>query len=579
MLGDQATKQKNSFKTLRKRRKTVTFSEPTYVDYSEIEYSSEEEDIEELFGSRNGQREQAQAEEITEEAAKVEPLRTSNNVTNVKDAQQVQESAEGTTKPVAASAKGDGDGSDNDEDETSSVEEIVHERAEGHGRSRNGTVRNTDSFFNDEETKKISLTPNLLRDDTAPRPSTDSAGKESNKGRTSLENKMERELVPDKDKKKSKDKKPSAIRNFFSRKDKKKADDDDESFGKRSMDTMDSSRDGDEPAEDPASPPDRPSRTPSKLQKHQPRPEPSASNKAAAQRSTAELSSFLNETRNDVSSVPPASMRLVDPETQESREVPSGQQPPPPAGEQQNRSASADTHRNDKSGLNKIMPRRSASTGAEAKPQKTVKAKTRMELDESDISELEEDEAENVQSSTLQGQEQSSAKQDAGTVTPQETKPAAERAAESSAQVSPSNASNPPALVPDTSSAEGRSPEASPSPELMQAKDGDSTSGNRREQWDDGKLRAFFDQGEHIRDLLAVVYDKSDVPEVDTDHPYAGNLFREQNAKLAEITTVSTCQTRPRNISTKPLTRFSLQQLDNLLGDWLARKQRLRGTL
>jgi hypothetical protein len=35
------------------------------------------------------------------------------------------------------------------------------------GRSRNGVVRNTDSFFKDDtvETKKISLTPNLLRDD------------------------------------------------------------------------------------------------------------------------------------------------------------------------------------------------------------------------------------------------------------------------------------------------------------------------------------------------------------------------------------------------------------------------------
>lgn len=542
MLGDQATKQKNTFKTLRKRRKTVAFSEPTYVDYSEIEYSSDEEDIEELFGTQNGQREQAQADEITEETAKVEPLRTSNNATNGQETQRGQESAEATIKPVAASAKADGEVSDKDEDETSSVEEIVHERAEGPSKSRNGTVRHTDSFFNDEETKKISLTPNLLRDDSAPRPSTDSAGKESSKGRSSLESKMDRELVPDKDKKKSKDKKPNAIRNFFSRKDKKKADDDDESFGKRSMDIMDSSREGEEPAEDPASPPDRSSRNPSKLQKQQPRSEPSPSNKAAAQRSTAELSSFLNEDRNDVSSVPPASMRLVDPETQESREVPSGQQPPaePAVGEPQNRSASANTDRNDKSGLNKIMPRRSASTGADAKPQKTVKAKTRMELDESDISELEEDEAENVQSQPLEGREQSSTRQDGGTVTPQEPQPATGRATESSAQVSPSNVSNPPALVPDTSSAEARSPEPSPSPELMQAKDGDSAPGNRREQWDDGKLRDFFDQGEHIRDLLAVVYDKSDVPDVDSDHPYAGNLFREQNAKLAEITTVST---------------------------------------
>lgn len=36
-------------------------------------------------------------------------------------------------------------------------------------RSRNGTVRNTDSFFKDDtaEPKKISLTPNLLRDESS----------------------------------------------------------------------------------------------------------------------------------------------------------------------------------------------------------------------------------------------------------------------------------------------------------------------------------------------------------------------------------------------------------------------------
>ena len=35
-------------------------------------------------------------------------------------------------------------------------------------RSRKGTVRNTDSFFKDEsvETRKINLTPSLLRDDS-----------------------------------------------------------------------------------------------------------------------------------------------------------------------------------------------------------------------------------------------------------------------------------------------------------------------------------------------------------------------------------------------------------------------------
>jgi hypothetical protein len=37
------------------------------------------------------------------------------------------------------------------------------------GKSRRGTLRNTDSFFKDDsvETRKITLTPNLLRDDSS----------------------------------------------------------------------------------------------------------------------------------------------------------------------------------------------------------------------------------------------------------------------------------------------------------------------------------------------------------------------------------------------------------------------------
>jgi hypothetical protein len=103
----------------------------------------------------------------------------------------------------------------------------------------------------------------------------------------------------------------------------------------------------------------------------------------------------------------------------------------------------------------------------------------------------------------------------------------------------------------DTSSQEDRSsPVSSPSPEPADA-DGSrmhrnqdsmatsTTSATTTSTWNDANLRAFFDSGSDIRDLLAVVYDKTDVPPAGPDHPVAGPLFREQNAKLAEITTVS----------------------------------------
>jgi len=145
----------------------------------------------------------------------------------------------------------------------------------------------------------------------------------------------------------------------------------------------------------------------------------------------------------------------------------------------------------------------------------------------------------------------------------------AERLSESPVHVSPVRAGNPPPLMIDTSSQEEdrSSPRSSPSPELIDHDDGES-HGNKdsittssstatSSTWNDVNLRAFFDSGSEIRDLLVVVYDKTDVEPVGPDHPVAGNLFKEQHSKLAEITT----------------------QLDNMLGDWLARKQRLRGTV
>lgn len=540
MLGDQAVKPKTSFKGIRRKRKTVVFTEPTYVDYSDFDYSTDEEDIEELFGTQpQSAREQAaqatQAEAQDAEDAKVEPLRT-------KDANEDQDGKANGTERVAKEglAKDESGRLERDDDDTSSVDEIIDETT-GVSRSKNGTVRNTDSFFNDEETKKITLTPNLLRDDNAggARPSTDSAGKDSVKGRSSLE-KMERELVSDKDRKKSKDKKPSAIRSFFSRKDKKKSEDDDESFGKRSMDLMDP-----EDREETGSP-DKSQR--GRLQKHQPRNELAGrKSAAAAQNSTVELSSYLNETRtNNVSSVPPASMRIVDPETQEARNVPSNQQQQSPESGP-SRTASSASQKT--SAFSKILHSRTPSNGGEPKPQKTVKAKTRMDLSASDSEDIEEEEPMSQEPTAQTNGTASPASKDR-TVTPQ----IGSRQGDSP-QTSPGNASNPPALVPDTSSAEDRSPDASPSPELMQSKSGSAAS-SRKDVWDDIKLRAFFDESDHIRDLLAVVYDKSDVEPVSADHPAMGGLFREQNAKLAEITT----------------------QLDNLLGDWIARKQRLRGT-
>ncbi|UNI17243.1 protein phosphatase regulator, variant 3 [Purpureocillium takamizusanense] len=577
MLGDQAQKQKNSFKSIRRRRKTVTFADPTYVDYSDFDYSTDEEDIEELFGphptaaaqqkERQKQDQQQSSQHVStedevEESARVEPLKT-----------------RATKEDTTADPVKEEPGSQN---ETRDSDEVV-EKLEGPSRSRNGTVRNTDSFFKDEtvETKKITLTPNLLRDDNTPRESSESATRDG-KSRSSLD-KLDKELVSDKDRKKAgkdkdkkdKDKKPSAIRSFFSRKDKKKtSEEDDESFGKRSMDIISESRDSDDrTAEELVS--DKSAavqKASGKLQKAAPTAKPPSSNTGPK---SVELSSYLAEGRtNDVSNVPPTSMRIVDPESQTTQETTTGNQQ---GGGEVTRERSSSNAAQQV--MAKILPTRTASTTSDAKPQKTVKAKTRMELEASDSSEVEDAPTERSQpgapDSAQRDEKQirdkptrpqlpgaypdsyqtTSTLASDSTVTPQQ----AQQTFSDEPYTSPSNSSAPPALVVDTSSPEAGSPEASPSPAQSHPSNGNQKdgSGNREPTWDDNKLRAFFDETDHIRDLLAVVYDKSDVEPVSSDHPAIGGLFREQNAKLAEITT----------------------QLDNMLGDWLARKQRLRGTI
>lgn len=88
--------------------------------------------------------------------------------------------------------------------------------------TKNGNVRNTDSFFKDDsvETRKITLTPNLLRDDSSGSTTRSSEGKDRAPSLDSLE-KASISSKESKDDKKKKEKKPGMIRSLFGRKDKK----------------------------------------------------------------------------------------------------------------------------------------------------------------------------------------------------------------------------------------------------------------------------------------------------------------------------------------------------------------------
>ncbi|KAL7789112.1 hypothetical protein V8C37DRAFT_217645 [Trichoderma ceciliae] len=546
MLTDQqpGQKSKSGFSINIKKKATVAFAEPTIYDYSDHDYSTEEEDLDEMLESTQRKKQQTTSDDdddAADDTARVEPLKT--------------KSSKGTKQSEPAK-----DESSDDDDLRGSLD-IVEKP--GPSVSRNGNIRNTDSFFKDEtaETKKITLTPNLLRDD-APRESTDSV--QSSKPRTSLD-KLEKELMSDKDRKRNKekdkrekDKKSGGLRGFFSRKDKKRSPDDDGPDGEP--------RESEERQSDEHSSPEK-IRQPAKLHKPQARVEPTVNDKAP--QSTVELASYLAESRiNDVSNVPPPSMRIVNPETNETQEVPSHQ---PPRGRPSLEQPLSPTARR---GEMATSPRTAAAQ----------RALNHLDLSDSDDSDdgdaildrMPRPKASAPEATTNAGQDEAedpiipgsfpeSHPPSTGDKTPASQQTPAGSGARPPAQASPASpivSSDPPALMVDTSSPEDRSPSVSPSPELTQpvedrSKSSSSSTGSKRQTWDDLKLRAFFDEPEHIRDLLVVVYDKTDVVPASSDHPVVGGLFREQNAKLAEITT----------------------QLDNMLGDWLARKQRTRGSL
>lgn len=183
MLGDNPEKSKNPLKKAMRRRnaKTVQFSAPTYVEASDVDYSTEEEGEGEDFGNEDEavDTDAQNTQQKQDEIATVEPL---NLRASAKEGQTNTESqaeiglgnGAGETHEIAAA-----------EDPQTSEEILDHLSMAYQGlggpasltvtddgaaaKSRNGIVRNTDSFFKDEsvETRKITITPNLLRDDSS----------------------------------------------------------------------------------------------------------------------------------------------------------------------------------------------------------------------------------------------------------------------------------------------------------------------------------------------------------------------------------------------------------------------------
>ena len=187
MLGDNPEKSKNPLKKAMRRRnaKTVTFSAPTYVEASDVDYSTDEEGDEEGIaeGVEPAEAGEPESQQAQDKADVVEPLKVRGQATEDSPIDDIQSSAkpednnlEQTAAAIVAVS-----------DKPRTSDEIFEHQGRSFevevckanlltfiddgptSKSRKGTVRNTDSFFKDDsvETRKINLTPSLLRDDSS----------------------------------------------------------------------------------------------------------------------------------------------------------------------------------------------------------------------------------------------------------------------------------------------------------------------------------------------------------------------------------------------------------------------------
>ncbi|KAI9737666.1 MAG: hypothetical protein M1818_005670 [Claussenomyces sp. TS43310] len=555
MLGDQADKPKNPLKKAIRRRnaKAVQFAPPTYFEASENDYSSNGEDGESEYFVQQQSVEVQQSDLDDDEISAVEPLSVRSQTRDAKGNIAVDDDELTLT---------------NSSEVARTSEETFDGKSEGNGKSRNGTVRNTDSFFKDDsvETRKITITPALFRDDSST--STRASNDSKELRQTAIPDKVESEAALDKSKddRKKKEKKSGLLGNIFRRKDKKsklQEDDVDELiYGKKmssedvreSPDLDDSSQPGEQtPIE---APPQQ--RQPSKLQKQSRQEHPPSNAKqtdlVAEGKAESQQVPAPERAPPAIASVEP-SMRLVQPDAQPNHGIPVQQirDVSPELARAPSASDSRQEEPRSGSAFSRIM-RSKSGTNSESKPEKVKKAKSRVELDDFDSSANTSPVGELAPEPILTPVHRPipGAFPDSYISIPAKEKleNSTERLSESPVQVSPvdMSRSNPPALMIDTSSQEEPpSPVSSPSPELVdieegrdrKAVEGSVSASTATPTWSDTHLRTFFDDDGDIKDLLIVVYDKSGVVPAGPNHPIVGNLFKEENAKLTEITTAS----------------------------------------
>lgn len=574
MLGDTAEKSKNPLKKAMRRRnaKTVQFGTPTYVEASDYDYSSDEGDGE-LFGGpepkqvEQQQKQQEETEKVeaeSQEDLKVQPLKLGG----AKEAQ-----TEGAVRASGEEVRAEEDVGDD-------VNRPLDPKV-----SRNGTLRNTDSFFKDEntETRKITLTPNLLRDDS----STSTTG--SRERGPSLES-LEKNGFADKvkDDKKKKEKKQGMLSGLFKRKDKK---------GKGQPESTESDMEKQSEEIDRHSPQSKPS---DEIVSERPSAEQLApqrqTSKGKLQKTLRNRDDSPQKTKGILKTESPAEA-TTQPATPPDAIVSQPSQISPtmrlvPTEQDDMGRPSVDETPTSRNPFSSNHPQNAP------KPEKVKKAKKRVQLDDFDTDDEREDEDNDP-----------FADPDAQTKTSQaEPSDATGRLSESPVHVSAADAQpsskaqtrdverepdaqQPPGLTQDTSSQETSSPVSTPTPddspmksipenstlvippsdsatspthlsptsatnihipppsrpaptpsnktdhEMQHSPPNSSESTQQLPPWSDAALRAYLDDTSDVRDLLLVVNDTTGVVPVGRDHPFMRKYLVEDSKTVQGMST------------------------------------------
>ncbi|KAK5254611.1 protein phosphatase regulator [Exophiala xenobiotica] len=542
MLGDNTEKSKNPLKKAMRRRnaKTVQFSAPTYYEPSEYDYSDEEEEEGEesaLEGGENGDDADV-AEDQQDVSSTITESRNTEEAVAVNGIQRMTSNDslknEVSSSPTKIQQVQDG------------LEQHSEEPVQ---RSRKGVVRNTDSFFRDDtvETKKISLTPRLLRGDSD---TGASAEPQEVRQRPSLETFDKIVGSDDKSKDKKKEKK-GMLSGLFKRKkgatpeENEKVVEEPRPQSKDSLESLSSRLET------------GPERKPSKLQKAP--PQASSKTSPSDQRAPSREGPNAPQTATPPAPTGPApappTVRKVESDTVEAENPQESAALQAQSTTQVNRFPSLTEKRSIFSPITTALKSSSSAekvSDSSTKPIYSKRAKERFAIDDSDS----EDEK------TIIAEDRD---QDRRAVSPILDSHAAPLRSDSAMQVSPIEPSDkfnefqyqpqqagalrvsPIPNETNPAGSEGTASTSKPSPSTATHTPSTSRS---TPTWSDASLRSYMENSQDIRDLLIIVHDKSNMTPVGPDHPLMHNLFSDERNRLTEMQS----------------------QLDNMLMGWISKK-------